>query len=170
MRIALDAFGSDRAPYPEVEGAVQASKDECCEQIILVGDEEILRRELEKYFYDPHRIRVVHAPQRITMEEAASTAVRNKQDSSLVRTVELHKSGEADAALSAGNSGAFMAASLLIYGRIKGVSRPAITVNLPTMQQQEVLLDMGANVDCDAENLLQFAHLGSIYFSYLYKK
>ncbi len=169
MRIALDAFGSDKAPYPEVEGAVQAIKEDYCEQILLVGDAEVLNAELEKYFYDRQRIRVVHAAERITMDDHAATAVRSKKDSSMVRTVELHKAGEADAALSAGNSGAFMAASLLAYGRIKGVERPAIAVTIPTQVHQEILLDMGANVDCDARNLVQFAQLGSIYFSYLYQ-
>lgn len=169
MRIALDAFGSDRAPYPEIEGAIQAIKEDYSQEILLVGDEQTLRHELDKYYYPKDRIRIVHASERITMEEHAATAVRNKKDSSMVRTVELHHKGEADAALSAGNSGAFMAASLFVYGRIKGVSRPAIAVNLPTQMQHEVLLDMGANVDCEAENLLQFAQLGSIYFSYTYK-
>lgn len=169
MRIALDAFGSDKAPYPEIEGAIQAIKEDFCQEILLVGDEAVLSKELEKYYFDRSRIRIVHASERITMEDHAATAVRSKKDSSMVKTVELHKSGAADAALSAGNSGAFMSASLLGYGRIKGVSRPAIAVTLPTQVHHEILLDMGANVDCDAENLLQFAQLGSIYFSYIYK-
>lgn len=169
MRVALDAFGSDKAPYPEIEGAIQAIKEDFCQEILLVGDEAMLSKELEKYYYDRSRIRIVHASERITMEDHAATAVRSKKDSSMVKTVELHKSGAADAALSAGNSGAFMSASLLGYGRIKGVSRPAIAVTLPTQVHHEILLDMGANVDCDAENLLQFAQLGSIYFSYIYK-
>ncbi|MBW6514638.1 MAG: phosphate acyltransferase PlsX [Candidatus Syntrophosphaera sp.] len=169
MRIAVDAFGSDKAPFPEIEGAIQAIKEDFCQEIVLVGDESILRHELEKYYYDPARISIVHASERITMEDHAAEAVRAKKDSSMVRTVELHKSGEVDAALSAGNSGAFMAASLLSYGRVKGVSRPAIAVTVPTQKHHEILLDMGANVDCDAENLLQFAQLGSIYFSYTYK-
>lgn len=169
MRIAVDAFGSDKAPFPEIEGAIQAIKEDCCQEILLVGDETILQRELDKYYYDSTRIRIVHASERITMEDHAATAVRTKKDSSMVKTVELHQSGQADAAVSAGNSGAFMAASLLGYGRIKGVSRPAIAVTLPTQKHHEILLDMGANVDCDAQNLLQFAQLGSIYFSYHYK-
>lgn len=168
MRIALDAFGSDKAPFPEVEGAIQAIKEDYCKEILLVGDETVLRRELDKYFYDRSRIRIVHASERITMSDHAATAARTKKDSSMVRTVELHKSGEADAALSAGNSGAFMACSLMLYGRIKGVERPAIAVTIPTQGNQEILLDMGANVDCEAKNLLQFAQLGSIYFAYLY--
>ncbi|MGC9362706.1 MAG: phosphate acyltransferase PlsX [Candidatus Syntrophosphaera sp.] len=169
MRIAVDAFGSDKAPFPEIEGVIQAIKEDLCDEIMLVGDESILRQELEKYYYDSGRIRVSHASQRITMEDSAAAAVRGKKDSSMVRAVDLHQSGETDAVISAGNSGAFMSASLMAYGRIKGVSRPAIAVTLPTMKRPEILLDMGANVDCDAENLLQFAQLGSIYSSYIYQ-
>ncbi len=168
MRIAVDTFGSDNAPYPEVEGAVLAIKEDLCSQVILVGDEKILRQELAKYYYDPARIAIVHAPQRISMDESASLAVRKKLDSSMVRTIMLHQEGEADAALSAGNTGAVMAASLLIYGRIRNVSRPAIAVTFPTQKNPEVILDVGANVDCEAENLLQFAHLGSLYFRFLF--
>lgn len=168
MRIALDAFGSDRAPQPEVEGAIQAIKEEICETILLVGDETVLQAELDKYYFDRQRIQIIHASQRISMDDHAAESVRSKKDSSMVRAVELHKKAEADAVVSAGNSGAFMGASLLSYGRIKGVSRPAIAVTLPTMKQPEILLDMGANVDCDASNLLQFAQLGTIYFSYIY--
>ena len=169
MRIALDAFGSDKAPFPEIEGAIQAIKEDICDEVILVGDEASLRNDLEKYFYDKDRILIEHASERINMEDHAAEAVRAKKNSSMVRSVQLHMSGAADAAVSAGNSGAFMTASLFGYGRIKGVSRPAIAVTLPTMKQPEILLDMGANVDCDAENLLQFAQLGTIYFSYIYK-
>ncbi len=168
MRVALDAFGSDKAPFPEIEGAIQAIKEDICDEIILVGDEAVLRRELEKYFFARDRISIEPASERITMQDHAAEAVRAKKDSSMVRTVQLHRSGAADAAVSAGNSGAFMTASLFAYGRIRGVSRPAIAVTLPTMKHPEILLDMGANVDCDAENLLQFAQLGKIYFSYIY--
>ncbi len=168
MRIAVDTFGSDNAPYPEVEGAVLAIKEDLCSQVILVGDGKILGQELTKYYYDPARITIVHAPQRISTDESASLAVRKKLDSSMVRTIMLHQEGKADAALSAGNTGAIMAASLLIYGRIRNVSRPAIAVTFPTQKNPEVILDVGANVDCEAENLLQFAHLGSLYFRFLF--
>ncbi len=169
VRIAVDAFGSDKAPHPEIEGSIQAIKEDLCDVVLLVGDETILNKELEKYFYDPQRIKVVHASERISMEDHAASAVRAKKDSSMVRTVNLHKAKEADAAVSAGNSGAFMTASLLAYGRIKGVERPAIAVNIPTQQNYEILLDMGANVDCEASNLVQFAQLGSLYYSFSYQ-
>ncbi len=169
MRIAVDAFGSDKAPQPEIEGAIQAIKEDCCQQIILVGDETVLNKELSKYFYDQKRIRVEHAPERIGMEDNAAAAARAKKNSSMVRTVELHRAGEAEAAVSAGNSGAFMSASLLGYGRIRGVSRPAIAILFPTQVHHEIILDMGANVDCEAQNLLQFAQLGSIYYRYFFQ-
>jgi len=168
VRIAVDTFGSDNAPYPEIEGAVLAIKEELCSQVILVGDEKLLRQELAKYYYDASRISIVHAPERISMDESASLAVRKKQDSSLVRTITLHQEGEAEAAVSAGNTGAVMAASLLIYGRIRNVSRPAIAVTFPTQKNPELILDVGANVDCEADNLLQFAHMGSLYCQFLF--
>lgn len=168
MRIALDAFGSDRAPFPEVEGAVMAIKEELCQEVILVGDESLLSAELSKYFHDPDRIKIHHASQRIGMGDDAAAGVRSKKDSSMLRTVELHRDGQADAAVSAGNTGAFMAASLMTYGRIKGVSRPAIAIIFPSQVNNEIILDVGANVDCNARNLLEFAHLGRIYYKYFF--
>ena len=168
MRVAVDAFGSDNAPFPEIEGAVLAIKEDLCSEVILVGDEAVITRELGKYYYPSSRISVVHAAQRIEMGDSASSAVRSKKDSSLVKTVELHQQSKADVAVSAGNTGAVMAASLLVYGRIKNVLRPAIAVVFPTQIGHEILLDMGANVDCSAENLLQFAKLGSLYFQYFF--
>ena len=168
MRIALDAFGSDNAPFPEIEGAVLAIKEDFCDEVILVGDEAIITQELGKYFFDPARIRVVHASQRIEMGDSASTSVRSKKDSSLVKTIELHHQGLADVAVSAGNTGAVMAASLLVYGRMKNVLRPAIAVVFPTQLGHQILLDMGANVDCTAENLMQFAQLGSLYYQFFF--
>ncbi len=168
MRVAVDAFGSDNAPFPEIEGAVLAIKEDLCSEVILVGDEAVITRELGKYYYPPSRISVVHASERIEMGDSASSAVRSKKDSSLVKTVELHQQGKADVAVSAGNTGAVMASSLLVYGRIKNVLRPAIAVVFPTQEGHEILLDMGANVDCSAENLLQFAKLGSLYFQYFF--
>jgi glycerol-3-phosphate acyltransferase PlsX len=170
VRIALDAFGSDNAPYPEIEGAIHAIKEDLCDEVILVGDEEIITRELGKYFFDPARITVVHASQRIEMGDSASASVRTKKDSSLVVAVDLYNQNRADAVVSAGNTGAVMAASLLGYGRIKNVLRPAIAVLFPTQEGHEILLDMGANVDCNADNLLQFAQLGSLYFQFFFKQ
>jgi phosphate acyltransferase len=165
MRIALDAFGSDNAPFPEVEGAVQAIKENHCQHIYLVGKKDVLAEELGKYFYDKNRIEIVDAPDVITMDENASLAAKNKKDSSLVRAIELHKTGKADAVVSAGNTGAVMAASMFILGRVKNILRPAIALTLPTQTNYEIILDVGANADCIADYLVQFAEIGSLYAS-----
>ena len=96
MRIAVDAFGSDKAPFPEIEGAIQAIKEDLCDQVILVGDEAILHQELDKYYFDQQRLTVLHASQKIGMEDNAANSVRSKKDSSMVKAVSHHKSGEAD--------------------------------------------------------------------------
>jgi glycerol-3-phosphate acyltransferase PlsX len=169
MKIALDAFGSDNAPYPEIEGAVMAIIEDVCEKIFLVGDSDTLKKELDKYIYPKDRIEIVHASQIISMDDDASTAARTKQDSSMVQALTLHKDGIADATLSVGNTGAVMAASLFTLGRIKNVLRPAIALSFPTISGQEIILDVGANVDCEAEYLDQFAVIGSLYARFLLK-
>ncbi len=169
MRIALDAFGSDNAPHPEVEGAVLAIKEDLCSKVLLVGKEDVLRKELDRYLYDKKRIEVVHASEIISMEDSASSAVKSKKDSSLNRAILLYKEGLADAVVSAGNTGAVMAASLFAYGRIKHVLRPAIAITFPTMKRHEIILDVGANVDCEPEHLVQFAKLGNIYAQFLFE-
>lgn len=170
MRVALDAFGSDNAPQPEIEGAVFAIKEDLCQEVILVGNEEILGREMSKYFYDPARIKIMHASERIEMGDKAAASVRNKRDSSIVRCVALQKEGAADVSVSAGNTGAMMSASLLTLGRMKNVLRPAIAGVFPTQQGPQIILDIGANVDCNAQNLVQFAVMGSKYFEYFFKE
>lgn len=169
MRVALDAFGSDGAPHPEIEGAVQAIKEDLCSEVILVGDEKIISAELSKYFYDPARISIVHASQRIEMGDSAAASVRTKRDSSMMRTIALHKEGKADVAVSAGNTGAMMSASLITLGRLKNVLRPAIAGVFPTQSGHQVILDIGANVDCNAQHLMQFAVMGSKYYEFFFK-
>jgi glycerol-3-phosphate acyltransferase PlsX len=169
MHIAIDAFGSDNAPFPEVEGAILAIKENICDKIYLVGKADILTGELDKFFYDKSKIEVVHASETISMNDAPATVVKKKKDSSLVRAVQLHKEGAVDAVVSAGNTGAVMAASLLGYGRIKNILRPAIATSFPTQSNPEIILDVGANVDCSTENLVQFAKLGSLYYKFFFK-
>jgi glycerol-3-phosphate acyltransferase PlsX len=170
MRIVVDAFGSDNAPSPEVEGAILAIKEECCKKVILSGQEKILRKQLEKFYFDPAKIEILPASEIISMDESPSSAVKKKKDSSLVRAANLVKSGEADALVSAGNTGAVMTASLLSFGRIKNVLRPAIAITLPTQEKPEIILDVGANVDCSPENLIQFAELGTLYSRFFHKQ
>jgi glycerol-3-phosphate acyltransferase PlsX len=168
MKIALDAFGSDNAPFPEVEGAVMAVVEEICDKIYLVGNKEILEKELDKYIYPKEKIEVVHTSEIISMDDNATKAARSKQDSSMVKALQLNKEGVVDATLSVGNTGAVMAASLFTLGRIKNVFRPAIAITFPTISGQEIILDVGANVDCEAEYLNQFAVIGSLYAKFLF--
>ncbi|MGH7447887.1 MAG: phosphate acyltransferase PlsX [Longimicrobiales bacterium] len=164
MRIALDAMGTDRHPAVEVEGAVQALRElPGSFELLLVGDAARIEAELERYEIPAGRLRVVHATDVIEPGEPAVTAVRRKPASSIVIGLKLQKDGEADAFVSAGSTGAVMAASLFLFRALPGVDRPAIGTILPTTVQPCLLIDAGANVDCKPQHLLQFARLGSIY-------
>lgn len=170
MKIAVDAFGSDRAPLPEIEGAVYAVNERYCSKVYLVGKADVLNKELERFFFPKGSIEVVNAEQRIDQAEKPILELRKKKDSSLLRAVDLVKTHEADALVSAGSTGAVMASALLHFGRIPGVDRPALAISLPSITEPSILLDVGANVDCDANNLVQFAEMGSIYVSYFLKR
>jgi glycerol-3-phosphate acyltransferase PlsX len=163
MRIALDAMGGDFAPAVTVEGAVGIVNEIEDIDISLVGDEPSIKKELSGKRYPPDRIWIRHASQVVGMDEPTMVAVRKKKDSSIRRAVELVKNGEADAVVSAGHSGVAMAISLLMLGVSEGVHRPAIATIMPTLKGPFVLIDAGANVDCDPENLLQFALMGDAY-------
>src|SRR5437660_10744118 len=163
--IALDAMGSDRAPKPEVEGAIQAARRFGI-QVALVGPEEILRAELSCHpFSRSLPITVVHASEVITMEDKAVQAVRAKRDSSMRVGSRLVREGKAAAFISAGNTGAAMTTAKMVLGGLPGVDRPALVAIIPTATGTvSTLLDVGANVDCKAHNLEQFAVMGEIYF------
>lgn len=163
MRVALDAMGGDFAPAVTVEGAVETVNETTDIEIILVGDEPSIAKELSGKKYPPTRLQIRHASQIVGMDEPALAAVRKKKDSSIRRAVELAKNQEADAVVSAGHSGVAMAMALLMFGASEGVDRPAIATIMPTLKGPFVLVDAGANVDCDAENLLQFALMGDAY-------
>ncbi|HET9986383.1 MAG TPA: phosphate acyltransferase PlsX [Longimicrobiales bacterium] len=165
MRIALDAMGTDRHPEVEVQGAVQALRELPGDfQIVLVGDRVVVEAELARSGPVPEgRLEVVHASQSIAPGEAPATAVRRKPDSSIVVGLTLQREGKVDAFVSAGSTGAVMAASLFILRPLPGVDRPAVATLLPTAKEPVVMLDAGANVDSKPHHLLQFAHLGSIY-------
>ena len=165
MRIALDAMGTDASPAAEVGGAVEALRHLGSElEILLVGDEERIRSELEGHEeVTAERLQVVHAPDRVLPTDSPATVVRRKPNSSIVVGLELQKDGEADAFVSAGSTGAVMAASLFILRPLPGVDRPAIGTLLPTAKGATLMLDAGANVDCKPHHLVQFAHLGHIY-------
>ncbi|MFY9141201.1 MAG: phosphate acyltransferase PlsX [Thermacetogeniaceae bacterium] len=162
MRIAVDAMGGDYAPGEIVKGSVDAVIDDGIE-VVLVGKEELMRDELKKYDYPDQLLSVVNASETIEMDEHPARAVRRKKDASLVVATRLVKSGEAAAVLSAGNTGAQMAAALFELGRFPGVERPAIATVLPSPQGPKVLIDSGANVDAKAQHLVCFAYLGSAF-------
>ena len=161
MKIAVDAMGSDRAPVPDVAGAVQAAK-ELGVEIILLGPQDIVRAELAKHDHAGAQITIVHAPEVVAMEEH-TIAVKSKKGSSMVIGMQMVRRGEADAFVSAGNSGAVMAAALFHLGRLKGILRPAISALYPTVRGRCVVLDVGANTDCKPEYLVQFALMGRVY-------
>ncbi|HEY8464676.1 MAG TPA: phosphate acyltransferase PlsX [Bacillota bacterium] len=162
MWIAIDAMGGDFAPREIVLGAVSACQ-ELNAEIILVGDETAIKEVLKGKATTGLKLEIRHTSEVITMEEHPATAVRHKKNSSLVVANQLVKEGKAAAVISAGNTGAAMAASLFGLGRIAAVSRPAIAIPMPTAKGISVLLDAGANADCQPEDLLQFAHMGSVY-------
>lgn len=165
MRIAIDAMGGDFAPYEIVKGTVEAYKDIPEDvSLVLVGDQDAIRGELAKYnVSESSRLSIVHTTQVIEMCEAPAQAVRNKRDSSICRGMQLVKDGEADAFLSAGSTGAMVAAAIFIVRRCPGVRRPAIGTVLPTAGKPILVLDAGANTDCSEDELEQFAVMGNIY-------
>ncbi len=167
VTVALDAMGGDHAPAEVVRGAVLALRQEPHLRLILVGDEARVRAELatRENVLGPaerSRVTVVHAPEVIGMNEAAA-ALRKKRDASIMRAMDQVKEGHAQAVVAAGSTGAAMSAALLRWGRIKGIERPAIALVLPTVKGPCVLLDVGANVDCKPEWLVQFAMMGAEY-------
>ena len=165
MKIAVDAMGGDFAPKEVVKGAVLAANRYDCE-IVLVGDQAQIQAELDKEYpeWKNSKISIHHASDVIEMGEHPGVAVRRKKDSSIVVATRLVKSGDCDAVISAGNTGAAVASSLFILGRIKGIDRPTIATPIPTGKGgTTLLLDSGANVDCKPKHLSQSALMGSIY-------
>ena len=165
MRIVLDAMGTDGHPVTEVQGAVQALRELPGDfELILVGDQPSIEAELSKVGDFPRkRLEVLHTSQIILPSDSAATAVRRKPDSSIVKGLQLQKDDKADAFISAGSTGAVMAASLFLLRPIPSVDRPAVSTILPTAGAPTLLIDAGANVDCKPHHLLQFARLGSVY-------
>ncbi|MEP7218225.1 MAG: phosphate acyltransferase PlsX [Bacteroidota bacterium] len=168
VRIVLDAMGTDNAPAEDVRGAVEALSDGRRGagefELILIGDQAAIERELAKHQgADRSRISVVHASDVIAMDDDPAQAVRSKRESSLVRVVMLQKDGAADAFVSAGNTGAVMAASIFILGRLPGISRPTIASQFPAANGFTIVADVGANVDTKPKNLYEFAVMTSVY-------
>jgi glycerol-3-phosphate acyltransferase PlsX len=159
-KIAVDAMGGDRAPQVVVEGALLAAR-ELGVEIILVGQKEVVSRELERQSHAAAVV-IVSASEAIAMHESPSSALR-KKDSSMKVAFQMMKRGEVDAVVSAGNSGAMMATGMFVMGTLAQVARPAILIVVPSLKRGTVIIDAGANVDCKPHHLLQFGLMGSIY-------
>lgn len=164
IRIAIDAMGGDHAPAVPVAGAALALGELPPDVVLqLVGQPRLVERELERHAVDRARLEVVEAPDVIGMAEKPLQAIRAKRQSSIAVGVGLQKAGKSDAFISAGNTGAVMAASTLVLGLFAGFERPAIGTPFPTSRQSVLVLDAGANVDCSARELVGFARLGLLY-------
>jgi glycerol-3-phosphate acyltransferase PlsX len=165
LTIAVDAMGGDHAPESEVEGAVRAAKT-LGVKVVLVGQQDVVRRELSTHDgWAALPIEVIHASERITMEDSAARAVRSKRDSSMRVASRLVRDGIAQGFVSAGNTGAVMATAKMVQGVVPGVDRPALAGVFPTVEKGKpvVVVDVGANVDCSPRMLSQFAVMGEVY-------
>ena len=160
VRVAVDAMGGDHGPSEVIPGALDFARSRPTDELILVGDEATVRSIAGDL---PPNVRVVHATQVIGMDEHPALALREKKDATILVATDLVKRGEADAVVTAGHTGAGMAAAVLRLGRLRGVDRPALAVQMITDSGPMVLLDIGANPDSTPENLVQFARMGAIF-------
>jgi len=170
MRIAVDAMGGDNAPQAIVEGVLLASNEFSDLEFLLFGDETKIRSVMGDRSVDETKIRIIHTDEKIESDDEPVKAIRRKKQASMVLAAQAVKNREADALFSAGNTGALLAAGLLIIGRIKGIDRPALMPILPVIgkeNQQFLLMDAGANADCKPENIYQFGLLGSYYAKFV---
>lgn len=162
-KVAVDAMGGDHAPAEIVKGAVDAVSSRTDIKVFLVGQQDAVQEELNKYQYPEGQIEVVDAPEIIEMAEPPVQAIRKKKQSSLVVAMNMVKQNKADAVVSAGSSGAILVGGQTLVGRIKGVKRPPLAPIIPTETGISLLIDCGANVDARPEHLVQFAKMGAIY-------
>ncbi|RXJ91871.1 phosphate acyltransferase [Arcobacter sp. CECT 8983] len=161
LKIAIDAMGGDFGPEPIIDGLIAALRLNNNFTAVAVGDKTQLENLIPSHLKD--RVEIIHTEDVISMTDSATDALKRK-DSTIYKAIDLVKTGDADAVVSAGHSGASMSLATLRIGRIKGVSRPAIATLMPTSENQNTLvLDVGANVDCDAKNLFEFAVMGQVY-------
>lgn len=163
MRVVVDGMGGDHSPQAVVEGCVLAQSDYNVE-IAITGPKELILKELEKYDYNKDKITVVDAREVISPNETPVKALKTKKDSSMVRALQMVKDGEADAIISAGSTGAFLAGCTLIVKRIKGIDRPTLAPIMPGRKGAFMIADAGANADCKPHYLVQFAQMGKVYF------
>ncbi|MCD8379857.1 MAG: phosphate acyltransferase PlsX [Lachnospiraceae bacterium] len=163
VKIAVDAMGGDEAPGVIVQAVVEALNASDKIKVFLVGKEDVVRNELSKYTYPQERLEVVNATEVIEMAEPPATAIRKKKDSSIVVAMKMVKSGQCDAYVSAGSTGANLVGGQALVGRLPGVRRSPLAPLIPTAKGVSLLIDCGANVDAKAVDLVQFAKMGSIY-------
>ncbi len=163
INVAVDAMGGDNAPAEIVKGAVEAMNADKRVRVFLVGKEEEIRKEIQKYSYADEQLVIVHADEVIETGEAPVNAIRRKKESSLVKAMHLVKDGTCEALVSAGSTGAVLVGGQLIVGRIRGIERPPLAPLIPNVNGVSLLLDCGANVDARPSHLVQFAKMGSIY-------
>lgn len=163
MIIAVDAAGGDHYPDSPVEGAIKAVEEVSDLTVILVGPEDLINEELSSYNYNQKRLLVQDAPEIIGMDESPAQAVKTKQNSSIVTGISMQKAGKCDAFVSAGNTGALLAASTFLLGKLEGVSRPTIAAVYPTIKGPRLMLDVGANLEVRPEMYVEFAEMGRIY-------
>ncbi|GAA0069420.1 phosphate acyltransferase PlsX [Clostridium sardiniense] len=170
MKIAIDGMGGDNAPMAVVEGVVEALKEYNDIEIYITGPKDKIEAEFNKHTYPKGKVTIVDASEVISTNEHPVMALRRKKDSSIVKALNLVKSGECEGVISAGSTGAFLAGCTLIVGRIKGVERPSLAPIMPGRRGSFMIIDAGANVDCKPGYLVQFAKMGKIYYESVFKK
>lgn len=163
LNIAIDAVGGDHFPHHPVQGAIQALGERSELNITLIGPEKLIRDELHKQDFAGERLHIIDAPDIIGMDEAPATAVKTKRNSSIVVGLGLHAQGKLDGFFSAGNTGALLAASMFILGKLPGVLRPTIGSIYPSVEGNKFMLDVGANIEVKPEALLQFGIMGKVF-------
>lgn len=170
MKIVIDGMGGDNAPMAVVEGVVEALKEYNDMEIYITGPKDKIEAEFNKYTYPKDKVKIIDASEVISTNEHPVMALRRKKDSSIVKALNLVKSGECEGIISAGSTGAFLAGCTLIVGRIKGVERPSLAPIMPGRRGSFMIVDAGANVDCKPNYLVQFAKMGKIYYENVFKK